>query len=78
MNRLGMTEEQMITEIECMRKFEKFLIQALGEEHYTLLCQAHAKEESVEALKRLGASAEEIEKIATQVDAELGWGTQKH
>ena len=76
-NKLGMTENQMIEEIEVMRGLEKYLIKTLGTEHYEMLCQGFAKERSAEMLKQLGASEEEIDAITEQVEKEVGWSTEK-
>ena len=76
-NKLGMTEEQMITEIEFMREWEKFLQEALGMEHYEMLCHAYARERTAKELKMLGASDEEVRMIVDKTDKELGWSTEK-
>ena len=75
-NRLGMTEEQMITEIEFMRDWEDFMKEALGEEHYVMLCQAYARKRTENELKSLGASEEEIKDIIERTDKALGWSTE--
>ena len=75
-NKLGMTEEQMMAEIEFMREWEKFIKEALGEDHYVMLCQAYARERTAKTLKEIGASDEEIKDIIDRTDKELGWSTE--
>lgn len=77
MNKLGMTEEQMIEEVEFMREWEKYLMKSLGTEHYEMLCQDFARKKSADKLRMLGASEEEIAVISEKIDEEMGWSTEK-
>ena len=76
MNRLGMTEEQMITEIEFMREWDKFLRANLPTEQYDMLCMAMARQKTTEELRNLGATEEEIEETCAWVERSLGYGTE--
>lgn len=58
---LGMTEEQIVHEIQIMRFFEKYLIKVLGKEKYVELSMGMAKVLASAELKSLGATDEEIE-----------------
>ena len=75
--KLNMTLEEMENEILVMRRLEKYLMNAIGEEQYEFLVRGFASEFAKEKLKELGASDEVIEKIAENADIETGYGTEK-
>jgi len=64
---LGMTDEQIVNEIQFMRMFDKYLQKKLGEEYYELSMEFARMMTSAE-LKSLGASDEDIEKACLFAD----------
>lgn len=75
--KLNMTLEEMENEILTMRRLEKYIMNAIGEEQYEFLVRGFASEFAKEKLKELGASDEVIEKIAENADIETGYSTEK-
>ena len=74
---LNMTLEEIEKEIICMRSFEEYLMMTLGKEQYDFLVHGFAREVGKEKLMDLGASEEVAEKLADNVDIELGFGTKR-
>lgn len=65
---LGMTEEQIVNEIQFMRMFDKYLQKMLGEEKYNELSMGMARMLASAELKALGATDEEIEDATMYAD----------
>ena len=73
-----MTLEEMENEITVMRRLEQYMIGALGMEQYDFLVRGFAREMGKEKTKELGATDEEAEMIAKNVDMETGYSPEKH
>lgn len=59
-DRLGMTEEQIVNEIVTMRKWDDFLRRKIAPETYTEYMNEFMRREAEEVLKTLGADDDVI------------------
>ena len=65
---LGMSEEQIVNEIQFMRMWDKYLQKMLGSEKYNELTTGMARMVTSAELKALGATDEEIEEATMYAD----------
>lgn len=70
-NRLGMTEEQMIYEIEFMRAWDEYLHNRIPDE-YDFYSLQFAEEKARQTLKGMGANDDEVEDAVNRTNKAFG------